>query len=69
MFICGVFLVSCTETAQSGVDLNTYKFTGNEQLQITFTSSLVAGVTVDVYAHMASVVEVSHNAVKKLSIV
>ena len=60
---------SCVKTASTGVDLNTYKFTGNEQLQITFTFALGAGITVNVYAHMASVVEVSHNAVKKLSIV
>ena len=62
------FSASCVETATTGVDINTYRFTGNEQLQITFTGALGAGVTVDVYAHMASVVEVSHNAVKKLSI-
>ena len=63
------FSASCVETAESGVDINTYRFTGNEQLQITFTGSLAAGVTVDVYAHMASLVEVSHNAVKKISLV
>ena len=62
------FSASCTETAQSRVDLNTYKFTGNEQLQITFTGSLAAGVTVDVYAHMASVIEVGTHSVRKLSI-
>ena len=62
------FSASCTENAITGVDINTYRFTGNEQLQITFTGALAAGVTVDVYAHMASVVEVNHNAVKKLSI-
>ena len=63
------FSASCVETAETGVDINTYRFTGNEQLQITFTGSLAAGVTVDVYAHMASLVEVSHNAVKKISLV
>ena len=62
------FSASNVETAETGVDMNTYKFTGNEQLQITFTGSLAASVTVDVYAHMASVVEVSSNSVKKLSI-
>ena len=62
------FSASCTETALTGTDLNTYRFTGNEQLQITFTTTLTAGVTVDVYAHMASLVEVSHNAVRKLSL-
>ena len=49
--------------------MNTYKFTGNEQLQITFATTLAAGVTIDVYAHMNSLVEVSSHSVKKLSIV
>ena len=48
--------------------MNTYRFSGNEQLQINFVSSLAAGVTIDVYAHIATVVEVSNNAVKKLSL-
>ena len=63
------FSASCVETAETGIDINTYKFTGNEQLQITFTGSLAAGVTVDVYAHMSSLVEVSHNAIRKISVV
>ena len=62
------FSADCIETATTGVDMNTYRFSGNEQLQINFVSSLAAGVTIDVYAHMASVVEVSSNAVKKLSL-
>ena len=62
------FSASCTETAESGVDLNTHKFTGNEQLQIQFTGSLAANVTIDVYAHMASVIEVGTHSVRKLSI-
>ena len=62
------FSASCVESAETGVDMNTYRFTGNEQLQITFTGSLGAAITIDVYAHMASVVEVSSNAVKKLSL-
>ena len=49
--------------------MNTYKFTGNKQLQITFTGALGAGVTIVVYAHMNSLVEVSSHSVKKLSIV
>ena len=62
------FSASCCETAETGVDMNTYRFTGSEQLQITFTGSLASAITVDIYAHMASVVEVSSNAVKKLSL-
>ncbi len=62
------FSASCVETAETGVDMNTYRFTGNEQLQITFIGALAASITIDVYAHMASIVEVSSNAVKKLSL-
>ena len=62
------FSASCVETAETGVDMNTYRFTGNEQLQITFTGALAASITIDVYAHMASAVEVSSNAVKKISL-
>ncbi len=63
------FSASAHETAESGIDMNTYRFTGNEQLQITFATTLAAGVTIDVYAHMNSLVEVSSHSVKKLSIV
>jgi len=62
------FSANAVETAKSGVDMNTHKFNGNEQLQITFTSSLAAAVTVDVYANISSAVEVSSNAVRKLSL-
>ena len=64
MFISGVSVLIVT----TGIDMNTYRFSGNEQLQINFVSALAAGVTIDVYAHMATVVEVSANAVKKLSL-
>ncbi len=59
---------SAHETAESGIDMNTYRFSGNEQLQITFATTLAAAVTIDVYAHMASIVEVSSHSDKKLSI-
>ena len=62
------FSADASETATTGVDLNTYKFTGNEQLQIIFVGSLAAGVTVEVFAQIASAIEVSHHGVKKLSI-
>ncbi len=63
-----VISASAHETAESGIDMNTYRFSGNEQLQITFATTLAAAVTIDIYCHMNSVVEVSSNAVKKLSI-
>ena len=69
MFYIWSFSADTIETATSGVDLNTYKFTGNEQLQINFSGTLASNVQVDVYAHMASLVEVSTNSVKKISLV
>ena len=39
----------------------------DEQLQIQFTGALGASVTIDVYCHMASAVEVSSNGVRKIS--
>ena len=62
------FSASSVETAETGVDMNCYRFTGNEQLQITFTGALGASITIDVYAHMSSVVEVSSNSVRKISL-
>ena len=62
------FSASCVETAETGVDMNCYRFTGNEQLQIQFTGALAASMTIDIYAHMSSAVEVSSNAVKKISL-
>ncbi len=60
------FSASAHETAESGIDMNTYKFTGNEQLQIIFATTLAAGVTIDVYAHMNSIVEVSSHSNTKV---
>ena len=48
--------------------MNFYKLTGNEQLQITFTGALGASMTIDYYANMASLVEVSSNSVRKISL-
>ncbi len=63
------FSASAHETAESGIDMNTYRFTGSEQLQITFATTLAVAVTIDIYCHMNSVVEVSSHSAKKLSIV
>jgi hypothetical protein len=51
-----------------GIYLGGYRFTGNEQLQLTFTSSLSGAVQVDVYAYVHSAVEYSASGVRKISL-
>ena len=62
------FSASPVDTHQDGVELSTFKFNGNEQLQIQFTGSLAANVQVDVYAFVHSAVEYSVSGVRKISI-
>ena len=62
------FSASPVDTFQDGVDLSTFKFSGNEQLQIQFTGSLAANVQVDVYAFIHSAVEYSASGVRKISL-
>jgi hypothetical protein len=50
-----------------GLCLNSYTFTGNEQLQINFVSALAASVQVDVYAYTESYLEQGLNFVRKVS--
>ncbi len=62
------FSASPADTFQDGVKLSTFKFNGNEQLQIKFTGSLGANVQVDVYALVHSAVEYSSSGVRKISL-
>ena len=62
------FSASPVDTQQDGVELSTFKFNGNEQLQIQFTGSLAASVQVDVYALVHSAVEYSSAADRKISL-
>jgi len=62
------FSASPVDTFQDGVELSTFRFTGNEQLQIQFTGSLAANVQVDVYAFIHSAVEYSASGVRKISL-
>ena len=48
----------------TGLLLGHRKFLGNEQLQITFTSSLLANVQIDVFAFCQSVIEQGAGYVK-----
>jgi hypothetical protein len=59
------FSADASESANNGVSSGIHKFSGNEQLKITFTSSLGASVQVDVLAYCESVLSVSKNGVKK----
>ncbi len=54
------FSASPVDTQQDGVELSTFKFNGNEQLQIQFTGLLAASVQVDVYAFVHTAIEYSH---------
>jgi hypothetical protein len=62
------FSASPVDTQQDGVELSTFKFNGNEQLQIQFTGSLAASVQVDVYAFVHTAIEYSASGVRKISI-
>ena len=62
------FSASPVDTFQDGVELSTFKFSGNEQLQIQFTGSLAANVQVDVYAFVHTAVEYSAAGVRKISL-
>jgi hypothetical protein len=59
------FAADPVDSEINGVSSGTHNFTGNEQLKITFTSSLGANVQVDVYAYVESVLGVSKTGVHK----
>ena len=58
------FSSNICEALQHGLLLGHRKFLGNEQLQITFTGSLAAGVQIDVWAYCQSVFEQGATYVK-----
>jgi hypothetical protein len=64
---CWSFSSDLRSALQDGLCLNSYPFSGNEQLQITFSSSLSASVQVDVYALCESYLEQGIGYVKKVS--
>ena len=65
---CWSFSSSPVEALNKGVLLGSHQFTGAEQLQINFASSLSANVNVDVYALTESMIEMTYNNVKKISL-
>ena len=62
------FSASPVDSFQDGVELSTFRFNGNEQLQIQFTAPLAANVQVDVYAFVHATVEYSSSGVRKISL-
>jgi hypothetical protein len=55
-------------TANTGARYGNHNFQGNEQLKITFTSSLSAAVQVDVYASVEAVLEISSSYCRKVTV-
>ena len=62
------FSSNICEALQHGLLLGHRKFLGNEQLQITFTGSLAAGVQIDVWAYCQSVFEQGATYVKTMAL-
>jgi hypothetical protein len=55
-------------TATNGSHYGTHMFMGNEQLKITFTSTLSSPAQIDVYASVQSILEISPSYTKKVTI-
>ncbi len=55
-------------TATTGSHYGTQMFQGNEQLKITFTSTLTAPVQIDVYASVESILEIGPSYCKKVTL-
>ena len=62
------FGADAEDTISTGRTYNHWDFQGNEQLQIQFASTPSAAFTVDVYAYVNSVLEISPTYVKKLQL-
>ena len=62
------FSSNICEALSHGLLLGHRKFLGNEQLQITFTSSLASAVQVDVFAYCQSVFEQGSSYVKAMAL-
>ena len=64
---CWSFSSDPMSSLNSGKLLSSRAFQGNEQLQITWTSSLATNVQVEVYAMCESILEQGSMTIKKLS--
>jgi hypothetical protein len=54
--------------ANSGISSGSFRFQGSEQLILNFDQILTEGVSVDVYAYVESVIEISPTYVKKINL-
>ena len=64
-FYCWSFSADPVSALGSGLALTSRKMTGNEQLVLTFPAALTAQVSVDVYAYVESILEMTPASVKK----
>lgn len=65
---CWSFSSNLPEALANGSLLGHRKFLGNEQLQISFTASLLANVQIDVFAYCQSVIEQGAGYVKVMAL-
>ena len=65
---CWSFSSAPFEALNKGLLLGSHQFTGAEQLQINFAAQLTGNVNVDVYALTESMIEMTYNNVKKISL-
>jgi hypothetical protein len=54
--------------ANSGISSGAFRFQGSEQLQIQFDQPITEGVSIDIYAYVESVIEISPTYVKKINL-
>lgn len=66
-FYCWAFSADIVSALTTGQALGSYKFTGQEQLQINLQSTLTGPCQVDVYSKVQSILEVTPYSVKKSS--
>ena len=56
------------ESIEKGLTLNTYRFTGTEQLNLNFVSSIGAAIQVDFFGLSDAVLCIDGQGIKKMSI-
>ena len=62
------FSADACDAMETGRSYNHFKFQGQEQLQLTFSTATASSFSVDVYAFVQSVLEISPSYVKKVSL-
>ena len=67
-YYCWSFSADIVGALQGGQALSSRKMTGQEQLQLTFPSTLTSQIQVDIYALTESVIEQGLMEVRKVSL-